>query len=157
MVMLRNITDPRGNHIDLIMYVDSDHAGDKSTCRLSTGILIYMNMYLIQWLSKKQPTIETSFFGAEFMAMNHRMETFWGLQYKLNMIEVPIYGPSYIYWDNISVIYNNQHPDSNMRGKSNSICYHEMRESVALGESLMTRIPTNYNPSDMMTRVVADQ
>jgi hypothetical protein len=31
-------------------------------------------MALIDWVSKKQATIETSVFGAEFVAMKHRFE-----------------------------------------------------------------------------------
>ena len=76
------------------MYVDINHAGDKSTRRSRTGFLIYMNMALIQWLSKKQPTIETPVFGVEFVAMKHRIETLRGLRYKLGMIGVTIEGPS---------------------------------------------------------------
>ena len=49
-----NMPEPTSNYVDLIMYVDSDHAP-------RTGFLIYINMALIQWLSKKQPTMETIF------------------------------------------------------------------------------------------------
>ena len=65
-----------------------------------------MNMALIQWLSKKQPTIETSVLGVEIVAMKHGMETLRGLRYKLRMMGVAIKGPSYIYGDNMSVINN---------------------------------------------------
>ena len=67
------------------------------------------------WKSKKQPTIETSVFGAEFMAMKHGMETLQGLRYKLHMMGVPILGPSYIYGDNMSVIHNMQCLESTLR------------------------------------------
>ena len=36
---------------------------------------IFLNDALIQWFSKKQATVETSVFGAEFVAMNIFMET----------------------------------------------------------------------------------
>ena len=52
--------DPRGKDTDLRIYVYSNHAGDKSTRRSRTGLLIYINMALIQWIFKKQPTIEMS-------------------------------------------------------------------------------------------------
>ena len=51
------------------MWVDSDHAGDKMTRRLCTGYFIFLNTALIDWLSKKQATIEGSVFGSEFIAM----------------------------------------------------------------------------------------
>ena len=53
----------------------------------------------------KQATIETSVFGAEFVAMKIGMESLRGLRYKLRMMGVGIAGPSYIYGDNMSVIH----------------------------------------------------
>ena len=57
-----NAPEPRGKDVDLRMMVDSDHAGDKVTRRSRTGYMIFVNMALIQWLSKKQATIESSVF-----------------------------------------------------------------------------------------------
>ncbi len=74
---------PLGKEVDIRMMVDSDHAGDKQTRRSRTGFLIYCNMALIIWLYKRQPTIETSVFGAEFVAMKHGIKTLRGLRYKL--------------------------------------------------------------------------
>ena len=62
----------------------------------------------IVWHSKKQSTIETSMFGAEFVAMKQGMEALQGLRYKLRMMGVQINGTSYIYGDNMSVIHNTQ-------------------------------------------------
>ena len=59
-----NVPDPRGKAVDLRMWVDSDHAGDKMTRRLRTGYFIFLNTALIDWLNKKQATIEGSVFGA---------------------------------------------------------------------------------------------
>eukprot|EP00804_Cyclotella_cryptica_P019398 CCRYP_006588-RA/>CCRYP_006588-RA protein AED:0.13 eAED:0.13 QI:0/0/0/1/0.75/0.6/5/0/864 len=66
-----NAPEPRGKDVDLRMFVDSDHAGDKLTRRSRTGFMIFMNTALIDALSKKQATIETSVFGAEFVALKH--------------------------------------------------------------------------------------
>ena len=43
--------------------------------------LIYINSVLIDWLSKKQSTIETSVFGAEFIAMKMGLDRLRGLPY----------------------------------------------------------------------------
>jgi hypothetical protein len=47
------------------------------------------------------------------------------------MMEVSISGPSYIYRDNMSVIHNTQWPELTLKKKSNSVCYHAMRERVS--------------------------
>ena len=72
--------DPRGKEFDIQMMVGSYHAWDKATRCSRTGFLIYVNMTLINWLSKKQLTIESSLFGAEFLAMKNGMEVLCGIR-----------------------------------------------------------------------------
>ena len=64
---------------------------------------------------------------------------------------LPLTGSSYIYGDNMSFIKNNQRTDSTLKKKNNSICYHAMRESIAMGESPASHITTIFNLSDMLT------
>ncbi len=49
------------------------------------------------------------------------------------MMGIPLSGPSYVYGVNKSVITNLTTPESTLKIKSNSICYHAIRESVAMG------------------------
>ena len=67
-----------------------------------------------------------------------------------------ISGPTYVYGDNMSVIHNTQHPESTLRKKSDSICYHAVRELVAMGESLTGHIPTAENCADLATKVIPE-
>ena len=99
-----NAPDPRGKSVDLLMWVDSDHAGDKMTWQSRTGYFIFINNALIDWLSKKQATIESSVFGAEFIAMKNGVEALRGIRYKLRIMGVTLTGPTYIYGDNMLVI-----------------------------------------------------
>jgi hypothetical protein len=149
-----NAPPSRGKDVDLRMYVDSDFANDQKTRRSRSGFLIYLNMAPVVWYSKKQATIETSVFGSEFVAMKQGMEALRGLRYKLRMMGVPIAGPSYIYGDNMSVIHNTQRPESTLKKKSNSVCYHAVREAVAMGECLTGHVPTENNPADLATKLV---
>ena len=127
-----NAPKPLGKEVVLRMFVDSDHAGDKKDRRSRTGFMIYMNMTMINWYSKKQSTVETAVFGAEFVAMKTGIENLRGVRYKLRMMGVPIDGPTYIYGDNKSVVNNTSRPESTLKKKSNSICYHFVREAVAM-------------------------
>ena len=99
-----NAPDPRGKSVDLRMWVDSEHAGEKMTRRSHTGYFIFLNTALIDWLSKKQANIESSVFGAELIDMKTGVEALRGIRYKLRMMGVPLTGPTYIYGDNMSVI-----------------------------------------------------
>jgi hypothetical protein len=146
--------EPRGQEIDLRMYVDSDHAGDELNRRSRTGYILYVNQAPVVWHSKKQTRVETSVFGAEFCAMTQGIERLRGLRYKLRMMGVPISGPSYIYGDNMSVIHNTQRPESKLNKKSNSICYHACREAVASGEARTGHVRSEMNPADICTKVI---
>ncbi len=75
--------EPLGKDVEVRMMCGSDHAEDKRTRCSCTGFLIFCNMALIDWVFKKQETIETSVFGAKFVAMKHRIKKLWGLWYKL--------------------------------------------------------------------------
>jgi hypothetical protein len=65
--------------------------------------------------------------------------------------------PSYIYVNNMLVIHNTQRPESMLKKKSNSIHYHTVRESVAMGESLTGHIGTNENVGNIATKVLYGQ
>ena len=71
--------EPLGKDVDVRMMCDSDHAGDKRARCSRTGFLIFRTMALIDWVSKKQATIEPSVFGAKFVAMKHGIEKLQGL------------------------------------------------------------------------------
>ena len=152
-----NAPEARGKPVDLTMYVDSDHAGEKRTRRSRTGFLIYANGALVQWMSKKQPTVETSVFGAEFVALKHGTETLRGIRYKLRMMGVEPNGPNMIFGDNMSVVTNSQKPESTLNKKSNSICYHAVRESVAMGESLVAHVRSEDNLADLLTKIITGE
>ena len=49
---------------------------------------------------------------------------------------VDIAGPTNIYGDNMSVIHNTSKPESVLKKKSNSSCYHFVREATAMKECL---------------------
>ena len=57
------------------MFIDSNHADGKQTRRVKTKFMVYMNISLINWCSKKQSVIETSVFRTEFVAMKVGIET----------------------------------------------------------------------------------
>ena len=112
---------------------------------------------MIDWLLKKQSTVETSVFGTKFCTMKHDIENLRGIRYKLRMMGIPLKGASYVYGNNMSVVANSSRPESTLKKKSNSICYHAVREAVAIGEALVAHIPTKKNLADLFTKVLYGQ
>jgi hypothetical protein len=145
---------PRGKEVDLRLFVYSDNAGEQFKRRSRTGFVICMNMTPIVWCSKRHPTVESSVFGAECVVMKNGIETCCGIHYKLIMMGVTLSGPTYVYGDNMSVFHNTQWPESVLKKKSISICYHAVRESAAMGESLIGHVHYFDNTADICTKVV---
>jgi hypothetical protein len=65
----------RGKEVDMCLFVDTDRAGEKFTRCPRTGFVIYLNMAPIVLFSKRQPTVESSVFGADVVAMKNGIET----------------------------------------------------------------------------------
>lgn len=74
---------PRGNRVIMSCFVDANHAGNLLTRRSQTGFLIFLNKAPIVWFSKRQPTVESSTFGSEFVALRSALESIEALRYKL--------------------------------------------------------------------------
>ena len=90
--------------------------------------------------------------------MKTGVEALRGIRYKLRMMMgVLLTGPTYVYGDNISVIYNTSQPEQTPKKKSNYICYHAVRKAVVSGECLTTHFKTGDNCYDMMTKVLYGQ
>jgi hypothetical protein len=149
-----NAPVPRGKEVYLRLFVYSYHAGKQFTGRSRTGFVIYLNMAPIVWFSKRQPTVESSVFGAEFVAMKNGIETCRGIRYKLRMMGVALSDPTYVYGDNRYGVNNTHRHESVLKKKSNSIFYHAVRESDAMGESIIGHVPCVDNPADICTKVV---
>ena len=86
--------------------------------------------------------------------MKQGVETLIGIIFKLRMMGFKIDGPSYVYGDNMSVIHNTSKPESVLKKKSNSICYHFFIEAVAMSKCLTTHVPTARNWDDLLTKVL---
>ncbi len=143
---------PRGQGFTMRVYVDSDHAGDCLTRRSRTGFIVFLNSAPIYWHSRRQNSLETSTFGAEFMAMKQATEYARGLRYKLRMLGIPCEDPTLVYGDNQSVLANTTAPQSQLKKKSNSLAYHFVREGCARDEWRTTYVNTHDNPSDLLTK-----
>jgi hypothetical protein len=78
-----------------------------------------------------------------------------GLRYKIRMMGKPLSGPTYICGDNKSQVTNSSRPELILKKECNSICYHAICESVAMGETLRTHIRTGENLADFLTKTTS--
>ena len=122
------------------------------TRRSQTGLLLFVNRAPVVWYSKCQNTVETSTFGSEFIAMKTAVEQIEALWYKLRMFGIPIEGSMNIFCDKEVVFKNMTMPDSTLKKKHTSICYHRCREAVASETIRVAKEGTLTNLSDLFTK-----
>ena len=149
-----NAPMPRGKSIQIKCFVDADHAGDKITRRSPTGIILFGNSAPLIWYSKRQNAIESSTFGAEFVALRKATEMITSFCCKLQMFGIPLEGPSMVFCNNETVYCNAAIVESKLRRKHNSICFHLVRKAVAAGKMVVSKIDGNENLADLQTKSV---
>ena len=149
-----NAPEPLGNEVDINVFVNADHAGNRVTRRSHTGIIIYGNMSPINWYSKRQNTVESSTFSSEIIALKITTEQIKALRYKLRMFGIPISGPARVFCDNDSEVMSSSFPESTLKKKHCSIAYNKIRESFAAGTLLVFYENTKSNIADLLTKVL---
>ncbi|GJY79047.1 hypothetical protein Tco_0484848 [Tanacetum coccineum] len=60
---------PKGTGIEIVVYVDSDHAGDYVDQKSTSGICTFVGCCLTSWFSKKQTALAISTTEAEYVIM----------------------------------------------------------------------------------------
>ena len=101
--------------------------------------------------------IDAFVFGDEFCTLRHGIANLCDNYHKLCMMDVPRDKPSYVYSDNMSFVTNASKPQSILKRKNNSICYHAVCEAVAMGKALVAHIPTKKILADLSTKFLYDQ
>ena len=104
-----------------------------------------------------QSTEETSVFGTEFVTIKQGTDALRDLRFKLRMMGILIFDPSYVHGDNVSTVQNTSRQESVLRKRSNSVYYHAVHELVALGEFLVGHISRKENVADSMKKVLFGQ
>ena len=149
-----NMPEPRGKEMRIHCFVDSDHASDKESRRSQTGILIFCNRAPVMWYSKRQNSVQSSTFGAEFNALKIATEMVQGLRHKLRSFGIPMSGPSNVFCDNEAVYKNATIPESVLSKKHHSVAYHVCRQVVASKMLRIAKEDSAMNLADPFTKVM---
>ena len=153
-----NMPKPRGRSVTTTAYVDASHAANKKTRRSHTGYIIFVNRSPILWYSKRQQTVETSSFSAEFIAMKACVEAIQHLRFKLRMFGIPMVDgdPTFVLSDNESVVNNSTKVESTLNKKHSSVAYHYTRWATAARIISVAWVPGNENIADAMTKRLSE-
>ena len=88
--------------------------------------------------------------------MKTAVEHVEALRYKLRMFGIPIEGPTNVFCNNLAVLKNTSIPDSTLKKKHTSICYHQARELVAAHTMRVAKEATTTNLADLFTKPLMD-
>ena len=98
------------------------------TGRSITGMFSFVGRTPITNSAKRQSTVQTTTFGAEFIALKKAVEEAIALRYYLRSMGVKVNKPTIIYGDNLSAITNTTMPGSALKKKYLALSYHFCRE-----------------------------
>jgi hypothetical protein len=147
-----NAPKPLGLPVMLVHYVDANLLHDMLTGESVTGILHFLNQCPIDWFSKKQATVETATYGSEYVATRTAVEQAIDLRATLRYLGVPVYGKSYMFGDNESVVGSSTRFDAKLHKRHTILSFHRVRESIAAKILGFFHIPGSINPADVLTK-----
>ncbi|KAG8475448.1 hypothetical protein CXB51_032200 [Gossypium anomalum] len=135
----------------VIGYVDADFTGDLDRRRSLTGYVFTIGGCAISWKATLQTTVALSTTEAEYMAITEACkEAIWlkGLFSELNE-DLQI---STVFCDSQSAIFLTKDQMFHERTKHIDVRYHFVRDIIARGDIVVSKINTHENLADMMTK-----
>ena len=154
-----SLSEVMKNNFRLNGWSDSDWGRDVLTRRSTTGWMVYLGIALINWVSQLQSFIAQSSMEAETIAANKLLNEISLLQnmFKEANILPESQSGTPILIDNqaaIQAAYN-----SSVQGKTKhfEIQQFNLREKTAEGKVIPTKVHTDDNVSDMLTKPLSEQ
>jgi len=140
----------------ITIFCDSNHGHDKRTGKSITGIIVFVGRTPIYWCSKRQSSVQTSTFGAEFIALKKAVEEAVTTRYWLRSMGVKVSKPAIIYGDNLGAITNATVPGSMLSKKYLALAYHFCREHFSAEIVNIRKIDGKDNYSDPFTKALVN-
>jgi hypothetical protein len=147
---------PLLKEMDFNVFIDADHAHDKVTGRSITGLFATLGCTPVSWRSKRQTSVQTSTFGAEFTALKAGVEEAITIRYHLRSMGVNVTKATPIWVDNMSVVLNATNPGSSLNKKAIALSYHFVREHQAQSVISIRKIDTKDNYADPFTKALSN-
>jgi hypothetical protein len=142
---------------ELVVYSDSDWAGDKDNRRSVTGFMLYLNDVLIAWRSKLQKTVSLSSSEAEFYACGEAVKEVPFVVQILQFLGISVQLPVIVHVDNIGAIFMSENVTSSTRTRHMDTRWHFVREKQEEGLIKIVFVPSAGNISDILTKNVTGE
>jgi hypothetical protein len=140
---------------NMVVYTDSDWAGDKDTRRSVSGYVLFLLNVPILWKSKSQQSVSLSSSEAEYYAMSEAVKDVKFVVHILEDLGIKVEMPITIKVDNIGAIFMAENMSTNSRTKHIHTRYHFIREYVEVGGIKIVFVKTIDNKADPLTKNVS--
>ena len=138
---------------NFLSYVDSDLAGDPSSTRSRTGVVVILNKMPIHWRSQKQPITCFSSAAAEVFALSEAVKDSRSLVWRAEELGCNFKYPIEINEDNQAAVsfQKSTTPYSKLKGVYN---FRDkwVQELKDMNEISAVKVDTLYNVSDLLTK-----
>ncbi len=139
--------------VPLEVWVDADYANCPESRRSVTGIAVYCFGALVEWKSKKQPTVALSTMEAEYAALSESVRVAYGLRNLL--LEAGVISPDFtipVYCDSACAVAIFSRVGSHGRLKHVDVRLHHVREKSEAKEIRVVKVAGITNRADLLTK-----
>jgi hypothetical protein len=121
------------DHCYVILYTDSDWAGDKENRRSVTGFIMFVCGVPIVWKSRLQKMVSLSSTGAEYYALSEAAKEVKFIIKVLVSINIQVKLPVVVHVENVGAIFMSENVTATSRTKHIDARYHFVWEYVEDG------------------------
>ena len=138
----------------MVLYSDSDWAGDKDDQKLISGHILYVNGVPVTWSSRGQKTVALSCAEAEYIAASEAVREVLFVVQMLEFMKVPVETPVTVHVNNMGAIFMLENKSSNKRTRHVDVRYRFVTDWIEKKLIEVVFVRTKENISDGFTKNV---
>jgi len=143
--------------LQIVLYSDSDWAGDKETRISVTGYVIFLQGCIVSWKSKAQSCVTLSSSKAELMALSEATKEIRCMYSVLKAMDVKFQLPINCRVDNIGAIFMAENATATPKSKHMDTRAKFVTQFIADGFLKIIFVKTSDNTSDPLTKNVSGE
>ncbi|GKB81821.1 hypothetical protein Tco_0948716 [Tanacetum coccineum] len=125
----------KGTGVEIIVYADSDYAGEYVDRKSTSGVCTFMGCCLTSWFSKKQTACQHALWMKQAL-----------IDYDINLDNIPVL------CDNKGAIDLSKNSVLYSHTKHIKICHHFLRDNVQKGNISIEKVSFEDNIADILTK-----
>ena len=142
---------------DLVVYSDSDWAGNKDSRRSVSGYIMYLKGVPILWKLKLQRTVALSSTEAEYYALSEAAKEIKFLIQVMQSLDMEVKLPIVVRVDNVGTIFMAENNTATSRTRHIDARRHFVREFIVDGIMKIIFVRSEFNLSDGLTKNITQE